>query len=236
MFGHDLSVASSCAHCSKPITLAVRNRMIVAHNPAETVVWAGTTRLGHAATSVCPTINFFCSSDHVVAWLQGRTDATGSVVSLGEAFYIGKEIFEPLLRAGLHSVSHATENAQTVGTKRASVAVTSMGGLVAAFLASVCCIGPLVFAALGVGVGATGILAGTAGFLKALLPYRPWFIGAAGLCFAVGFYLIYRKPATACKPDAACQPEANARFVRRLLWTLAALALVFILAPYWLGL
>jgi Putative silver efflux pump len=48
-----------------------------------------------------------------------------------------------------------------------------VGGLVAAFFTSVCCIGPVVLAVLGVGVGTTGFLAVTAGFLKALLPYRP---------------------------------------------------------------
>jgi mercuric ion transport protein len=90
--------------------------------------------------------------------------------------------------------------------------------------------------ALGVGVGATGFWAGTAGFLKVLLPYRPWFIGAAGLCFAVSGYLVYRKPAGVCGSGVPCQQEPPMRFMRRLLWLLATLALVFITAPYWLGL
>lgn len=237
MFGHDLSVASSCVHCSKPITLEVRNRMIVTHTPSpETVVWAGTTRSGPAATSVCPAINFFCSSDHVAVWLQGQGDATGSMVSLGEAFYIGKELFEPFLTTGgLGSTSHATKNAQTVRTERAALMATSVGGLVAAFLASVCCIGPLVLAALGVGVGATGLLAGTAGFLKALLPYRPWFIGLTVLLLGVSFSLACRKPTSACAPGSICAPRETTRAFRVLLWVVTAIALVLALAPYWLG-
>ncbi len=236
MFGHDLSVVSSCAHCSKPITIVVRNRMIVAHNPAETVVWAGATRSGHAATSVCPTINFFCSSDHVTAWLQGRAGATGSMVSLAEAFYIGKEIFEPLLPARLGSTSHATANAQTVRTERAALTATSMGGLVAAFLASLCCVGPLVLAALGVGVGVTGFLASAAGTLKALLPYRPFFIGLTTLLLGVAFYLSYRKSKSARAPGATCAPASVRSQHRAVLWVVTALALALILAPYWLGL
>lgn len=235
MFGRDLSVASSCAHCSEPITLEVRNRMIVTHKPTETVVWAGATRSGHAATSVCPAINFFCSSDHVAAWLQRRTETTGAIISLAEAFHIGKAIFEPLLIRGLGSASHATEKAGTVPTERVALTATSMGGLVAAFLASVCCIGPLVFAALGVGIGGTGLLAGTAGFLKGLLPYRPWFIGLTGLLLGVSFYLACRKPTSTCAPGSICVPRGTTRASRVLLWVVTAIALVLVLAPYWLG-
>jgi mercuric ion transport protein len=119
---------------------------------------------------------------------------------------------------------------------KGAIAATSVSGVVAAFVASLCCIGPLVLAAIGVGVSATGFWAGTAGVMKALLPYRPLFIVVAVLCFAVSFYLVYRKPAGACNPGTVCQPVAKTQSRRRLLWTLAVLALVFITAPYWLGL
>lgn len=116
------------------------------------------------------------------------------------------------------------------------MAGTSVAGLVAAFMASLCCIGPLVFAALGVGVGATGTLAGAAGFLKALLPYRPLFIGLAMVLLGASFYAAYRKPAIG---DASCQVGVPASGVRRnrwLLWILAGLAMALVLAPYWLEL
>lgn len=111
-----------------------------------------------------------------------------------------------------------------------------IGGLVAAFLASICCIGPLVFAALGVGVGATGFLAGTAGFLKALLPYRPWFIGLTLLLLGMSFYYAYRKPSSACAAEAACAARSASGLNRKWLWLIAALALLLVLAPYWLAL
>lgn len=112
-----------------------------------------------------------------------------------------------------------------------------IGGLVAAFLASLCCIGPLVFAVLGVGVGATGFLADTAGVLKALLPYRSLFIGLTMVLLGVSFYLAYRKPKSAvCVPGKVCAPGAMSGANRTVLWVLAVLALVLILAPYWLGL
>jgi mercuric ion transport protein len=235
MLRRDVSIASSCAHCAKAITIKIRAGVIVTDHPAKTVVWAGTTRTGHAATSICPTINFFCSSAHAEAWRLDQRDAAGHVLSLGEALYLGKGIFEDLLNGMPPGTSNTTGSPRTDQPEKALMIATSVGGIITAFLASVCCIGPLVFAALGVGIGATGFWAGTAGFLKTLLSYRPWFIGTAGLCFALSFYLVYRKPVGALKPGAVCHPGASTRFTRRLLWTLAVLALVFILSPYWLG-
>ncbi|MCP9453455.1 MAG: mercuric transporter MerT family protein [Nitrospira sp.] len=113
---------------------------------------------------------------------------------------------------------------------------TAVGGVVAAVVSSVCCLGPLLLAAVGVGAGATGFWAGTADVMKALLPYRPLFIAAAVGCFAVSFYLVYRRPVVACGSDGVCERPAQHRVTRWLLWTLAGLALAFIMAPYWLGL
>lgn len=110
-----------------------------------------------------------------------------------------------------------------------------VGGIVTAFVASSCCIGPVVFAALG--VGATGFLAGTAGFLKALLPYRPIFIGLTLILLAISVYLAYRRPSyTVCVAGDVCAPGVVRGENRTLLWVLAVLTLVLILAPYWLGL
>lgn len=113
---------------------------------------------------------------------------------------------------------------------------TAVGGVVAAVVSSVCCLGPLLLAALGVGAGATGFWAGTADVMKALLPYRPLFIVVALVCFAVSFYLVYRRPVVTCGPGGGCERPTQHRVTRWLLWTLAGLAVVFITAPYWLGL
>lgn len=109
-------------------------------------------------------------------------------------------------------------------------ASTSIAGLVAAFLASVCCIGPLVLAALGVGVGAT------AGLLKALLPYRDVFVGLTLLLVGLSFYQAYRKPSSVCGTETGCAARSASGLNRKWLWMIAALALVLVLAPYWLAL
>ncbi len=119
-------------------------------------------------------------------------------------------------------------------SKETVITAASAGGFIAALLASVCCIGPVVFAALGVGVGATGFLAGTAGALKGLLPYRPVFIGLALVLLGMSFYFAYRKPAIVDASCQACMPGTGARTNRLLVWILAALAVALVLAPYWL--
>ena len=116
------------------------------------------------------------------------------------------------------------------------VSLASLGGVIAALLASLCCIGPMAFGALGVGVGATGLLAGTASFLKAFIPYRPFFIVVAIVAIGAGFYLVYRrKPKTACTSDAHCADSRTRSKSVALLWCATALTLVFVLSPYWLG-
>jgi mercuric ion transport protein len=237
MLRRDLSIRSSCASCAKPIAITVRDQSIVAHSPSDTVVWAGTIQEGPVAASACPAINFFCSVGHAEQWLQSQPNAVGSVVSLGEALYIGKAIFEHLLAIRVHAEPDATESHDVGRSASRAMAGTTVGGLIAALLASLCCIGPLVFAALGVGVGATGTLAGTAGFLKALLPYRPWFISLMLLLLGMSFYYAYWKPSSACTAEAGCAAARSASGLnRKWLWLIAALALLLVLAPYWLSL
>lgn len=236
MMDRDVSIESSCASCAMPVAVKVRDRRIESCIPAETVVWVGTAYRGHAATSICPTLDFFCSPAHAAARREARPQEEGHVLSVREALYLGKGIFEDLLRPQAGAVSSSGTTASPPETPHTAMTVSTTGGLLAAFLASICCIGPVVFAALGVGVGATGLLANTAGVLKALLPYRPVFIGVTAVLLGVGFYVAYRKPTVGEASCQACVPASGVRPNRWLLWIIAGLAVALILAPYWLEL
>ncbi|MDI3461217.1 MAG: hypothetical protein OJF50_000038 [Nitrospira sp.] len=236
MLRRDLSITSSCASCAKTIAITVRDQTIVAHSPSDTVVWAGTIQEGPVAASACPAINFFCSAAHVDGWLQRQPNPAGSVIDLGEALYVGKAIFELLLVTPSHPNPDPLESHDAGLSTTGTVASTSIAGLVAAFFASLCCIGPLVLAALGVGVGATGALVGTAGFLKALLSYRPVFVALTLLLLGISFYHAYRKPSSVCATEAGCAARSTSGLNRKWLWLIAVLALVLVLAPYWLAL
>jgi len=172
----------------------------------------------------------------------GRSSASARIRTEVKAKHCRCEVENPSGRCCLGEVIQAEKRAEAAITGAASPAkpsnpaltASSAGGLLAAFLASICCIGPVVFAALGVGVGATGFLAGTAGFLKALLPYRLVFIGLTAVFLGVGFYVAYRRPMVGDASCQACVSTSGFRPNRWLLWIIAGFAVALVLAPYWL--
>ena len=77
---------------------------------------------------------------------------------------------------------------------------TSLGaGAIAAFLASLCCLGPLALLALGIG-GAW------VGYLTALSTYQPIFAGLTLVFLALAFRKVYLVP-QACEPGTQCDPR-----------------------------
>ena len=236
MFHRDVAIKSSCPHCGRPIIIEVRGGRIVSYAPAETVVWVASDRSECAATSVCPTLNFFCSRDHAEAWRNRDSRKPGVALSRGEALFVARGLFEELLSSPPGEMVNPETGAGPGPPEKTVTTVTTTGGVLAAFLASLCCVGPLVLTALGIGVGATGFLAGAAGALKALLPYRPVFIGLTALLLGAGFYFTCRTPKSKCAPGTTCAPLSDRRRGRLILWIASGLALALILAPYWLGL
>jgi len=111
-----------------------------------------------------------------------------------------------------------------------------IGSLLSAFLASVCCVVPVIFAALGVGAGATGSLAMSADLATSLVPFRPLFIGASILFIGVAFYAVYRKKGGSSE-DCYCDVAQGSRIEKRsrsLIWVMAAIAMILITLPYFL--
>lgn len=114
-------------------------------------------------------------------------------------------------------------------------ALTTIASVFTAFLASACCVGPLVLALLGLGGGA---------LLVKFEPYRPYFMTATFALLGAGFYLTYRTPRTAVAAVAqgadgiACDcpaPRTN-RAGRVMLWVATALVTGFLAFPYFVPL
>ena len=110
--------------------------------------------------------------------------------------------------------------------------VSMLGAVGAAIAASACCIGPLVFALLGIG---------GAGFLVALEPYRPALTALTLGLLGVGYFVTYRRPATAGggtggEDDCGCEKPRVHKTGERMLWMatgLVGIALLFpLLTPY----
>jgi mercuric ion transport protein len=102
---------------------------------------------------------------------------------------------------------------------------TLVGGALAAFAASVCCLGPLVLVALGV----SGAWISN---LTALESYRPVFIGVALVLMALAWRRIYRVPAAkACEPGGVCALPQTNRIYRVVFWLVSALVLLALVFP-----
>lgn len=100
------------------------------------------------------------------------------------------------------------------------------GAVLAAVGASLCCVGPLLFVALGLGAfGASAVFEAA----------RPYLLGAAALFLAYGFYRAYFRRTGACAPGSACAVKPVGRAGRAGLWLAAAAVLAFALSPYYAG-
>ncbi len=109
---------------------------------------------------------------------------------------------------------------ETTGQK-----ATLIGGAVAAFAASVCCLGPLVLVALGVSGAWISNLA-------ALETYRPIFIGVALVLMGLAWRRIYRAPTSnACEPGGVCALPQTNRLYRVMFWVVSALVLLALAFP-----
>ncbi len=103
---------------------------------------------------------------------------------------------------------------------------TIWGALVAGLVASLCCLGPLLFAVLGLGAfGAAGIFAAA----------RPYLLVLAVLLLAFGFYRAYFRREQACEPGERCATKRTSRLGRVGLWIASVTVLAFALSPYYVG-
>lgn len=101
--------------------------------------------------------------------------------------------------------------------------LASVGGIVAAVIASLCCIGPVLVMLLGIGsIAAFSIFE----------VYRPYLIGLAVALIGSAFYLTYRKREVKYE-DGTCKMGCASRWVRTGVWTVTILAGLAIGFPYW---
>lgn len=101
-----------------------------------------------------------------------------------------------------------------------------IGGALAAIVASVCCLGPLVL--VTVGIGGAWI-----SNLVAFEPYRPYAISVALVCMGLAYRKIYRAGAPEpCEPGALCAVPQTHRIYKMMFWVVSAMVLVALGFPY----
>ena len=102
---------------------------------------------------------------------------------------------------------------------------SSIGAVFAAIGASACCLGPVVFTAIG-----SGVLAAASTKLAIV---RPLLLGVALALLGRGFYRAYspRRRGAACV-DGSCSPRGNHR-ARVVLWIATIAVMLFAAFPYY---
>jgi mercuric ion transport protein len=100
------------------------------------------------------------------------------------------------------------------------------GGLIAALLASSCCVLPLVLVLLGV----SGAWIGN---LTALEPYNPIFGAVAIAAIGLGFLQAYVRTPRACGAGNDCSTPRSQAITKTVLWIAAAVTLVALTTTWW---
>ena len=112
-----------------------------------------------------------------------------------------------------------------IGKRSLAASIAAIG---AALLASLCCIGPVLFVTLGVG----------AGFATRFEPFRPLFTVLTIALLGVGFYSVYGRQrattfAASCDVDGTCAVPRSRKPDKILLWIAALVALIVLTFPQW---
>ena len=105
--------------------------------------------------------------------------------------------------------------------------LVTIGSALAAILASLCCLGPLVLGGVGLGAALVGTFA----------PLRPYFLALSGALLVLGFYFVYRRPRAeeACREDLCAHESRTRRIGKAVLWLATAAVLALALFPYYGG-
>ena len=110
--------------------------------------------------------------------------------------------------------------------EKAESELTIWGAVMAGLIASLCCLGPLLFAVVGLSAfGLAGISAAA----------RPYLLVLAVVLLAFGFYRAYFRREQTCEPGEACATKRTSRLGRIGLWIASVAVLAFALSPYYAG-
>ena len=91
------------------------------------------------------------------------------------------------------------------------------GSVLSGILASACCIGPFLFAVLGISGAA---------FAHKFEPFRPYLLVLTYGLLGSAFYFSYRPHTRACEPGTSCEMPRTSRAARAILWISTAIVLL----------
>jgi mercuric ion transport protein len=123
------------------------------------------------------------------------------------------------------AAAHAGGSAAVGKSGSANVPLT--GGFIAGLAASICCIGPLVFVALGLGGAAAGLI-------EFFTPLREVFIGLALLFLGFAAYRLFYVPKV-CAPGTPCADPRTLRNQRLVFIGVVIVVAVLVAFPWYVA-
>lgn len=117
-------------------------------------------------------------------------------------------------------------NQGTAPSQSSNSRFTAAGSLIAAVLASSCCIGPLLLVTLGV----SGAWIGS---LTALEAYQPIFVLITITFLATGFWQVYFKAKQVYPDGTTCSSPNSGRLIKSVLWSATVLVVLAMTINYW---
>jgi len=133
------------------------------------------------------------------------------------------------VQSGVPSTDHCRQPGGTPETsikKSKNPSLFAAGSVVAAIVASFCCVLPIVFALTGFSIlGASALFDA----------WRPYLLGLTFGLLGLGFFFSYRPSKEQCAPSSACTMPATNRFSRMMLWLATAAVILFAAFPYYSG-
>jgi mercuric ion transport protein len=122
-----------------------------------------------------------------------------------------------------------TEEIETqliVGAENRRNGLLAAGALAGAFLASACCVVPLLLVTLGI----SGAWIGN---LTALEPYKPYVAAVTLGLIGLGFWQVYFRPKPACEDGSYCARPQSELLTKTALWIGAVITLLAITINWW---
>jgi len=124
-----------------------------------------------------------------------------------------------VVKKGMEIYGKGTGNNKQEGNLRNFPLVCS---IISAVVASICCLGPVALAILGVS---------GAGLFSKFAELRPYFIGITLVLLGLAFYLSYRKREVICE-DGTCKIKSVRKWNKIILWVATGFIAFFIAFPY----
>jgi len=104
---------------------------------------------------------------------------------------------------------------------------TGIIGMIAAGIGSICCVGPVILAGLGLGTGALSVVRSFGIFHMPLMILAVVLLGTA-------FFFHFKKKSSGSSAECCETPEGGNKTTSIILWTGAVLTLFLFLFPYFI--